>query len=88
MKHLTLPCFWRRHGQLPEDMRRLADKNYRLLCVDPQHPTLQLQQVGETQQLWTVRVGPHYRALGLDKPEGVVWFWIGSHAKYDEVVSP
>jgi hypothetical protein len=32
-------------------------------------------------------VGIHYRALGLDKPEGIVWFWIGSHAEYDRIVS-
>jgi hypothetical protein len=29
----------------------------------------------------------HYRALGLDKPEGIVWFWIGPHAKYDKMLS-
>ena len=35
----------------------------------------------------TVRVGEHYRALGLDKSEGVVWFWIGTHAEYDKILS-
>jgi hypothetical protein len=38
-------------------------------------------------KLWSVRVGIHYRALGADRPEGVVWFWIGSHADYDKLVS-
>ena len=32
-------------------------------------------------------IGRDYRALGLDKPEGIVWFWIGSHAEYDNVLS-
>jgi hypothetical protein len=32
-------------------------------------------------------VGHHYRALGMDKPEGVVWFWIGAHAEYDKLLS-
>jgi hypothetical protein len=36
--------------------------------------------------LWSVRVGTHYRALGFDKPEGIVWFWIGTHAEYDRFV--
>jgi hypothetical protein len=31
----------------------------------------------------SVRVGAHYRALGVDAPGGVLWFWIGSHAEYD-----
>jgi len=33
-----------------------------------------------------VRVGEHYRALGLDKPAGVAWFWIGTHADYDKLL--
>ncbi|MEN6406640.1 MAG: hypothetical protein ABFC77_09225 [Thermoguttaceae bacterium] len=87
MKHFTLPCFWRRYRQLPKDIQELADKNYKRLAMDPQHPSLQLKKVGEAKQLWSVRVGMHYRALGLDKPEGVVWFWIGSHAEYDKALS-
>ena len=27
-----------------------------------------------------------YRALGFDKPEGVVWIWIGTHGEYDRLI--
>ncbi|MGI8732837.1 MAG: hypothetical protein ACR2LM_06000 [Pyrinomonadaceae bacterium] len=37
-------------------------------------------------RLWSVRVGAHYRALGLDAADSIVWFWIGSHADYDKLV--
>ncbi len=84
MKHFTLPCFWRRYRELPEEMRKLADKNYKLLEADPQHASLDLIKVGTTKQLWSVCAGIHYRALGLDKPEGIVWFWIGSHEEYEK----
>jgi len=67
-------------------VRELADKNHKLLKADPRHPSLQLKQAGGTKQVWSVRVGMHHRALGLDKPEGIVWFWIGSHADYDAIV--
>ncbi len=87
MKHSTLPCFWRRYRQLPKEVQELADKNYKLLGTDPQHPSLHLKRVGTAGQLWSVRAGIHYRALGLEKPEGIVWFWIGSHAEYDELLS-
>ena len=87
MKHFTLPRFWRYYRQLPTDLRELADKNYELLKVDPWYPSLRLKKVGKTKQLWSVRVGMHYRALGLDKPEGIVWFWIGTHAEYDRLLS-
>jgi hypothetical protein len=64
-------------------LRELADKNYQLLKADPKYPSLHFKKIGS---LWSVRVGAHYRALGLDKPEGVVWFWISSHADYDKLL--
>jgi hypothetical protein len=64
-------------------VRDLADKNFQLLKANPQHPSLHFKKI---ENLWLVRVGAHYRALGLDKPEGIVWFWIGSHADYDKLL--
>jgi hypothetical protein len=32
-------------------------------------------------------VGVHYRALAVDAADGVLWFWIGSHADYDRIVA-
>jgi hypothetical protein len=87
VKHFALPCFWRRYRQLPKEVQQLADKNHKLLIADPQHPSPQLKKVGATKALWSVRVGIHYRALGLDKPQDIVWFWIGSHAEYDKLLS-
>ena len=26
------------------------------------------------------------RALGTEKPDGILWFWIGPHAKYDQLL--
>jgi hypothetical protein len=30
-----------------------------------------------------VRVGDHYRAVGLKKGDAVIWFWIGTHEEYN-----
>ena len=59
--HLTLPRFWRHYGQLPPAVRELADKNYALLRSDPLHPSLHFKKVGRRRELWSVRVGEHYR---------------------------
>jgi hypothetical protein len=64
-------------------VRDLADKNFQLLKADPKHPSLHFKRIG---RLWSVRAGAHYRAFGLNKPEGVVRFWIGSHADYDKLL--
>ncbi|MGB0384986.1 MAG: type II toxin-antitoxin system RelE family toxin [Ardenticatenaceae bacterium] len=87
MNHLTLPRFWRYYQQLPKEIQDLADKNFRLLKADPYHPSLHFKKVGKKKQLWSVRVGSHYRALGRQKPEGILWFWIGTHAEYDKLLS-
>jgi hypothetical protein len=84
VNHFASPQFWDCYHRLPPEARNLADKNYQLLKSDPKHPSLHFKKIGK---LWSVRVGTRYRALGLDKPEGVVWFWIGSHADYDRLIS-
>ena len=83
VKHFASPQFWRLYRQLSPKVRDLADKNFQLLKADSRHPSLHFKKIGK---LWSVRVGAHYRALGLDMPEGVVWFWIGSHADYDKLL--
>jgi mRNA-degrading endonuclease RelE of RelBE toxin-antitoxin system len=71
MKHLTLPRFWRHYRQLPKEVQELADKNFKLLKADPHHPSLHFKRVGQTKYLWSVRIGVHYRALGVEKPDGL-----------------
>ncbi|MFN8471906.1 MAG: hypothetical protein U0822_06900 [Anaerolineae bacterium] len=83
MRHVTTPQFWDLYRRLPPSIRELADKNFALLKANPQHPSLHFKKVG---RLWSVRVGARYRALGLDKGEDIVWFWIGSHAEYDKLL--
>ena len=75
MKSQASPRFWQLFQDLPPDVQRLAVKNYRLWQVNPNHPSLV-----------TVRIGGHYRALGLIEPGIVVWIWIGPHAKYDQLI--
>jgi len=35
--------------------------------------------------VWSVRVNQNYRALGRRRGNIIVWFWIGTHAGYDEL---
>ena len=87
MNHRTLPRYWRYYAQLPKDIQALADKNFKLLKANPYHPSLHFKKVGKSKQLWSVRVSADYRALGREKPDGVLWFWIGTHAEYNKLLS-
>lgn len=82
MKHFTTAEFWLHYGQLPPEIRALADKNFELLKADPRHSSLRLKKVGE---FWSARVGLRYRALAKDHPEGLLWWWIGPHGSYDRI---
>ncbi|MEI6638350.1 MAG: hypothetical protein WCL46_01425 [Chlorobium sp.] len=84
MKHYTSSDFWLLYQNLPFEIRMLADKNYDLLKDNPRHPSLQLKRIDE---MWSVRPGKHYRAIGIDAPGGIQWIWIGSHADYDKIIS-
>ena len=87
MRHRTLPRFWRHYERLPKQIQKLADKNFELLKSDPYHPSLHFKKVGRAKELWSVRVGDHYRAVGTEKPDGIVWFWIGTHSDYNNFIS-
>lgn len=84
MKHYTPSDFWLLYQNLPFETRVLADKNYDLLKENPRHPSLQLKRIDE---LWSVRIGKHYRAIGIDALGGIQWIWIGSHADYDKIIA-
>ncbi len=75
--------FWDTYARLPEHVRAVADKNYKLLEQNPRHPSLQRKRVGE---YWSARVGNHYRAVGVDIDDGILWIWIGTHAEYDAFI--
>lgn len=42
------------------------------------------KQVDTKPPLYSVRIGLHYRALGVKQDNTIVWVWIGSHAEYDK----
>lgn len=83
MNHYAAPAFWESYRALPESARDLADKAFRQLKENPQHPSLHLKKAGK---FWSARVGLHYRALGVDVTDGILWFWIGTHAEYDRML--
>lgn len=71
---------------LPPDARRQAVAAYRLFLEDPFHLGLQFKRIGRRRNIWSVRVGLHYRALGERNEDRVLWFWIGTHAEYDRLL--
>jgi hypothetical protein len=81
----TTPDFWDCYYALPVAIQKLADKNYTLFKTNPLHPSLHFKEVQKG--VWSVRVGIRYRALATEDGEDILWFWIGSQAEYNRIIS-
>jgi len=83
LNHFASPAFWNRYQRLPQRVREIADAQFALLKENPSHPSLHFKKTGRYR---SVRIGMHHRALAVDIPDGLLWFWIGSHADYDRAI--
>jgi hypothetical protein len=81
--HRTTPQFWERFGKLPESIQNQAHRNFEMLKLNPNHPSLHFKRVG---RFWSARVGLSYRALAVKDGPDFVWVWIGDHDEYDRLL--
>lgn len=72
---------------LPVAIQKQANEAYQIFRTNPSHPGLSFKQVSPKGPTYSVRIGLHYRALAVRKPDHYLWFWIGTHAEYDKVLS-
>jgi hypothetical protein len=87
VKSVATHRFWDLFNALPGDLQDLAVKNYHLWRRNPQHPSLRFRRLQGSADRFTVRIGDHHRALARLKGDEMTWVWIGTHAKYDRLVS-
>ena len=73
-------------SELPEEIKARARRAYQLFRDHPEHPSLRFKKVDRSENVYSIRIGLGYRALGILQGSTVIWFWIGSHADYDRLV--
>lgn len=78
-----IECF----DRLPQQVQELARRNYRLWCENPSHRSLRFKRVHTLDEIYSIRIGIGWRALGRMDGDTITWFWIGSHADYDKLLS-
>ena len=86
MKSSLTKKFRKELDQLPEAIQKQVIKAYEIWQTDPYQGSLQFKRVSQNQPIYSVRVGLNYRVLGLLENDHIYWFWIGSHAEYDELL--
>jgi hypothetical protein len=83
MKSNETAGFWAAYQQLPPEVRQKARKQYRLWTKNPEHRSLRFKKI---KTFWSARIDARYRALGIMTGDTVVWFWIGTHADYEQIL--
>ncbi|MCY3790467.1 MAG: hypothetical protein OXH63_16965 [Gemmatimonadetes bacterium] len=86
MKSRTTRRFRNQLQTLPDSVQQQAKKAYQRFKANPWHNALCFKQVHPTRPIYSVRVTKGYRAVGKRDDKGVLWFWIGSHVDYDELI--
>jgi hypothetical protein len=80
------PDFWACFSRLPDNVQAIAKAAYARWSADPRHPNLHFKPVPSAgEDVWSVRSGIHWRALGVRETDLMIWFWIGSHADSDRL---
>ncbi len=70
-----------------ENAQNSESFHYSRVLVIVLSPSLHLKKISD---LWSVRAGLHYRAVGMDAPgedKAILWFWVGSHAEYNNFIN-
>lgn len=86
MKSLTNKHFWKCYADLSHDIRRQVREAYVLFTKDPYYPSLHFKRIHSTRPIFSARISMDYRAVGVIDGEEITWFWIGSHADYDNLL--
>jgi hypothetical protein len=79
--------FRKAYAALPKDVREQARKAYKLFKEDPFHPSIRFKSIHPSKPFYSVRASLGYRAVGVREGDTIIWFWIGSHAAYDKLIS-
>ena len=87
MRSVTTSAFRKCFDSLPKRIQERARRAYKVFLSDPSHPSLQLKQVHTSRPIFSVRVSLGYRALAIREDDIWIWFWIGSHSDYEQMLS-
>jgi hypothetical protein len=86
MKSQKNKRFRKLYDKLPKEVQDQAKAAFALFKDDPFHNSLHFKEVDNEESIWAVRIGLHYRALGIREDNTIYWYWIGTHAEYDKLV--
>jgi hypothetical protein len=86
MKSRITRRFLQRFGLLPTHVQQQARDAHKLFISDQKHPSLHFKRICANPPIYSARVGSGYRVVGGLDGDTIVWYWIGTHAEYDQLL--
>ena len=86
MRSRTTQRFRALRDSLPKPIQEKAQAAYELWSANPDHPSLRFKKVHVKLPIYSVRIDIDWRAVGVLEGGTVVWFWIGPHAEYEQLL--
>jgi mRNA-degrading endonuclease RelE of RelBE toxin-antitoxin system len=87
VKSRTTVQFRKSFADLPRQVQEQTRAAYRQFKENPSYPSLRFKKVHPELPIYSARISKNYRAVGQLDEDTVIWFWIGSHAEYDKLLS-
>jgi hypothetical protein len=87
MTSRTTERFRKLLARLPAHVQEQARRAFATWRQMPSHPSLQFKRIHSRDPIFAVRIGIHWRALAVLRDDRAVWFWIGHHSEYDNLVA-
>ncbi|MEI6594481.1 MAG: hypothetical protein WCO28_02895 [Bacteroidota bacterium] len=86
MNSVRTDRFKKAYTVLPLQIKKSAQKSFKIWKVNPTHPSLHFKKIHKKQEIYSIRITLDYRALAVKSEETYIWFWIGNHREYDELI--
>jgi mRNA-degrading endonuclease RelE of RelBE toxin-antitoxin system len=87
VKSRTTAEFRKSFAALPKQVQEQTRDAYRQFKENPNYPSLRFKKVHPELPIYSARISNNYRAVGQLDGDTVIWFWVGSHAEYDRLLS-
>jgi hypothetical protein len=86
VKSVTTERFRRQYAAAGAERQRQIRKAYALWRTNPWHPSLRFKKVHSSKPIYSARVDLDWRALCVLDNETIIWFWVGPHGEYEDLL--
>ncbi len=87
MKSFLHSDYHKHFSKLPKKIQEQAKKCYERWKENPKHPSLHFKRINSVKAFYSIRIGKDWRVVGYLENGDIYWFWIGSHADYNLLIS-